>query len=275
MSASYLVNSINNATYPVGGIRTAESILDISEGGDADQHFGFQHQHTTQGGWFDTVGGGGTPSGLTAYRHYTNISSFRPGRTYAQFALVRSNLSPFLAYVKTTAGTQPLTTDPSLDAVNWAANTTVGPSLVNNVEILDYAVFIQGNQPSQVQFLNDAPGPAVTIVGRSADGTTNPRAQLGVAGTISCAGLSINNTGRPVGGEVTGTVTLVNGVGTIPSTAIAAGSTVLVQRTLAGGAAPGSYTVSVVPGTATVTSTNVAPAGDNSTLTWFIINPVI
>lgn len=268
MSASYLVNGINEATYPIGGIRTAGAVSEISEGGDGVQHFGFQHVHTTQGGWFETLGGAGTTPGIVANRHYTSISVFRAGRSYSQWALVQSPLTG-LAYTKTTAGTQPLFTDPSTDALNWAAN-TAGAAVFNGSQIVDTTVVLQGNQPSYLALVSDAVGPAVTIFGRSADGTTNPRAQLGVQGNMVSSGLVIQNTYRPVGNTVIGSITLdpATGTGTIASTAINASSTILVTRTAA--VSPGSYTVTAGVGSASVTSTS---ATDGSTLAYIVINP--
>jgi hypothetical protein len=195
MASSTIVQPATARTLKVGGIVSGPTI-DVDHAGETDgqQLYGFGHASANAGVWFDTLGGGGGGYGVVVNRHYTAISDFIPGRQFQQYAINRSRVAPFLPYVKTSAGTQTLTADPSTDGANWTLlSATTGPSLFNGNELIDTSVNLYGANPATISWLGEALGTAMTLTGRPANGTAASDANLRVNGTLSAEGLLFNN----------------------------------------------------------------------------------
>jgi hypothetical protein len=272
MATSTIVQPSTARSLKVGGIVSGPTI-NVSQYGETDgaQLFGYTHESANSGGWFETLGSGGGGNGVVVNRHYTTISSFVAGRAFRQWAVVQSRVAPFRAYVKTSAGTQTLTADPSTDGANWALlTTTSGPALFNDSELVDCAVVLSGDAPARIEWLDDAVGACASLVGRGASGTP-ARPVLSCVGPVTCSGLSFADPERTAPNLTSGTATLAAGTtGAIANTAVDAGSTILVQRVSASAATDGALSSQAGAGTFTITSNN---AGDVSSVRWFVLDP--
>jgi len=279
MSASSITIPNTPRTLTSAGFISSGNITSRNLGADNQQYFVYSATSASQGAAFETLGGGG--GGLVQNRRYANISPWTAGRTYAQYGVVQSSVSPFAPYVKTTAGSITSNTDPSADGANWALlSTQPGPSLFNNFELVAETLTLQGNQPAKIQWLAEGFGTALTLTGRPANGSSTSDAELRVDGLLNTEGIKIVNTNHAADPSI-GTGTLVAGVATIITGASDAGSRIFLTRT---GAAPvagagKSGTLQVVSKTASqfvvnsLDDTGAVATNDVGTFDWVILNP--
>jgi hypothetical protein len=276
MSASSITIPNTPRTLTSAGLVSSGNITSRGLGADNTQYFVYSATTASQGNAQETLGGGG--GGLVQNRRYTTINTWTAGRTYAQYGVVQSSVSPFAPYVKTTAGSITSNVDPSADAVNWALlSTQPGPSLFNNFELVAETIQLQGNFPAKISWLGEGFGTAMTLTGRPANGGATSDAELRVDGLLNVEGIKIVNTNHVADPSI-GTGTLVAGVATITTGASDAGSRIFLTRTGALGS-PAAGVLQIVSKTATqfvvnsVDAAGAIAATDVGTFDWVILNP--
>ena len=263
-----------SAVYALGsqGFVTSQYYLKNNEFSGPGSNTIYSGQTPTKGGQFAISGD--VIDGHVYNRVYANISSWRSGKSYGQYAMVTSP-AVGQAYTKTYAGAQISLDDPSTAAgaaYGWVLSSTQpGPRVFNGAELVASTVVLKGDQPAQMYFLS-ANDNAVEITAKPYNGTNAAESKLRVNGLLDCEGLTITNNYHTAPNTTKGTATLVAGTtGAIANTSVNASSTILVQRTSASAATDGALSSQAGAGTFTITSNN---AGDVSVVTWIVINPV-
>jgi len=240
--------------------------------------------HATSGFVADYVGPGGAGAGTHYSRTYGGPAGWTAGQTYSQWAIVYDSSGVgSKTYTKFTAGSLPSTTAPSADAVNWRLVETPGtnaPAFFNG-ELIQTGLSLRGDEPARLQLLSDGIGDSATLLGRSADGTTSPDAQLRVNGVVECEFLRLRNiihAANPTFG--TNTIQAGQSFVQVPTTASDLNALIFVQAKTPPGAG------GMIPYVTAQTATNFnvsaidpatgAPGAVTANLDfcWWILNPV-